>query len=149
MATFRLPPPDVGYDDHKEELKERISADFTINAFKNAATNFKRKLLSCTQNQSITISPSSDPHVNVIILPPSSACPEDIDSDGTFDTIICYSPKLLIGPNRTYGPGCGGPLSPEQPPFALLSKGILFRNRNVPYLVSAGGTKTFMDEVIS
>ena len=61
---------------------------------------------------------------------------------------ICYQ-KLLISPNRTYGPGCGSPANPEQPPFALLSKGILFRNRNVPYFVSAGGTKTFMDEVIS
>ena len=148
MATFDLPPTDVGYGDYRDEPQERTGGDFTINRLANAAANYKGKLLSCTQNQSITISPSSTQHVYVIVQPPSSTCPKDIDGDGTFDTIICYQ-TLLLSPNRGYGPGCGSPVSPEQPPFALLSRGILFRNRNVPYFVSAGGTKAFMDEVIS
>ena len=154
MATFDLPPQDLAWGDYEAETTERIGGDFTINALKNIHKNYKKKVNDCDKDNIMVISPGSINFENVVVLPDYDDCPKDPDGDGLAnpadETVQCYAPTLVISPDPDFLTCPRQSIQgPEQVPFVLATRGIIFRNRNVPYFVSSGGTKAYMDEVIS
>jgi len=146
---FRIPDRDTAWGNYETETKARINSDFTINAYDNIDKNYKKRRNQCDKDNIIVVAPGSQNYDNILILPKSSPCPSDADGDGAIDSVICYSPSLVISPDCVEGEsGREFIRGPEQIPFALATKGVIFRRRNAPYFTSAGGTKTFMDEVI-
>jgi hypothetical protein len=144
MATFDLLPPDLAWGDYEAETTERIGGDFTVNAFKNINKNYKKKIKCCNNGKEVRIAPGTCPTSYLTIQPDTETCPT------TPVEHICYQTLTIDPGTRTADDYVCKTTSPvEQIPFALASRGIIFRNRNVPYFTSAGGTKTFMDEVVS
>mgnify|MGYP003650765578 CR=1 FL=1 len=149
---FRIPTPDQdkAWDKYQTETKARIDSDFTINAFDNVDKTYRKRSNRCDIDKIIVISPGSKNFENVIVLPTTSPCPSDADGDSVDDSVICYSPDLVVSPDAIESECAREEIrGPDQIPFALATRGVIFRRRNAPYFTSAGGTKTFMDEVIS
>ena len=142
MATFRIPDADVAaWDSFETETASRLEGDFTVNTFKNINKNYKKKIKCCNDGRNVVIRPESCPTRFLTIQPDSETCP----INHTCYQIFTVDPE--VGAANDYVCKPAPPI--EQIPFVLASRGILFRHRNVPYFTSAGGTSTFMDEVVS
>jgi|ETNvirnome_6_100_1030635.scaffolds.fasta_scaffold52011_3 hypothetical protein len=145
MATFEIPDLDVAaWGTYGTETASRVDEGFTISAFKNVNKNYKKKVKCCNNGRVVLIAPGECPTSYLTIQPDSETCPTTPVNHACYQT---FTVDPDVGTAGDYVCVTAPPV--EQIPFALASRGIVFRNRNVPYFVSAGGTKTFMDEVIS
>jgi len=124
------------YDGYQEETT-RVETDFVINAVKNIAKNYKLKTSNCYSE--LIIKPNSD-YEYIIIQP------DDGDEGDPFfaGTNIFYYEYLIVNQDLTEA-RCDPARQPEQVPFVLASKSIIFRRRSTPYFTTMSNPEGYIE----
>jgi len=130
------------YDNYQEE-STRVETDFVINTAKNVAKNYRLKTSNCYSE--LIIKPNSD--YEYITIQPNDG------DDGTpfttadplfRDVNAFWYEYLYVDPDLTKAI-CDPARQPEQVPFVLGARGILFRNRSTPYFTTMSNPKGYIE----